>query len=55
VVEKRYVVDGKVRYDIRDELQTVVERVGRDGEAGMNGLVKAEKGGYWPVVAERRE
>ena len=49
-VEARYVVDGKVRYDVRDELETVVQGVGRDGETGVvDGLVKVEGGEFWLV------
>jgi hypothetical protein len=52
-VEKRYVVDGKVGYDTKDELETVVENLGKDGEGGVDGLVKAEQGAYWPVGQRR--
>ena len=54
-VEARYVVDGKVRYDVRDELETVVQGVGRNGEASVvNGLVKVKRGEFWPVEMGKR-
>jgi hypothetical protein len=49
MITKRYVVGGKVRYDIRDELGVVVEGLGKDGEGEMNGLEKWHRG-YSPVA-----
>jgi hypothetical protein len=49
MVTKRYVLGGKVKYDIRDELGMVVEGLGKDGDGEVNGL-KRWHGGYSPVA-----